>query len=242
MSSSHTALLCSLLLECSRSRGASKALALSVGVALLQGCSVIFWALGDSGDAQRSSPPAQEASTPAASPPPSSDAATSPAVVQAAALPATERTPQSAVAPQVFAVVPGAPPAAPERPVGLQSPAAAREPEPVVARAAPVVTMPAPAPVRGKSNTNDSELAPGRYAAQVGAFRIEASAYSVRDQVSSQLATVGTFVANEGVTRVVRRGSLFHVLVGETDSAKAATALAARVREALKQDVIVFRP
>ena len=113
------------------------------------------------------------------------------------------------------------------------------------------------APVRGKSqvqargadgaperraNANDSELAPGRYAAQVGAFRIETSAYSVRDQVSSQLATVGTFVANEGVTRVVRRGSLFHVLVGETDSAKAATALAARVREALKQDVIVYRP
>jgi hypothetical protein len=89
--------------------------------------------------------------------------------------------------------------------------------------------------------TTEEDMAPGRFAAQVGAFRIRDSAYSVRDQVAGELASVPGLTERERTTRVVRRGSLYHVLVGDFASASEAKAMAARISAAISHDVIVFR-
>jgi SPOR domain len=93
----------------------------------------------------------------------------------------------------------------------------------------------------GTAATTDAELAPGRYAAQVGAFRIRHSAYSVRDQVAGKLAAAPNFMESERTARVVQRGGLYHVVVGDAADAATAKSIASRIRRAINQDVIVFR-
>ena len=91
------------------------------------------------------------------------------------------------------------------------------------------------------ASVTEADLARGRFAAQVGAFRIRESAYSLRDQVAGELAVAQTFSPAERMTRVLQRGKLYLVLVGDVTDAAAARALASRIRRATSQDVILFR-
>jgi hypothetical protein len=76
----------------------------------------------------------------------------------------------------------------------------------------------------------------------VGAFRVEASAHRVRDEIAAQLIRADAFSPAERRVRVVPYGELFRVLVGEAEDLTGAKALAERVRRTIGQDAVVMRP
>lgn len=85
------------------------------------------------------------------------------------------------------------------------------------------------------------DLAPGRWAVQVGVFFTPNVADSVRAQVEQRLAQAGDLEPTDRIARIVKRGNYSHVVVGDAADKASAEALAARLRVALKQDVVVFR-
>ncbi len=123
---------------------------------------------------------------------------------------------------QTAPLPPPAQPAAPAMP----------PPAPLAAQPAPRVALAAPAA--------GGDLAPGRWAVQVGVFFVANSAEAVRARVAAQLAQADIAAENR-VTRVVRRDNRYFVVVGEAADQRAAEALAERVRAALRQDVTLFR-
>lgn len=231
-----------------RAAGSLPAMVLSACAALLlQGCSIIHWALSDSEDAQATSQAQPQA---AAEPDRASPAAAAPSPSgssqgEASAPPQEAASPaRSFAVPQEAAVAPA--------PVMMPSPAAppaqSREPN---ATAAADARVPAAAPqasaapgraMGGRPPANGAVPVMGHYAVQVGAFRVEASANSVRDQVAAKMSQAASFATAQSSVRVVPRGGLFHVLVGDAADVKSANLLAARIREATQQDTFVTRP
>jgi hypothetical protein len=137
--------------------------------------------------------------------------------------------------PATSAIAQGAPeqtaPLAPPPPAPV-APVAQPAPAPVAAPLAPRVALAAPAA--------SGDLAPGRWAVQVGVFYVANSAEAVRARVAARLAQ-SDLPADERATRVVRRDNKYFVVVGEAADRGSAEALANRVRAALKQDVVLFR-
>jgi outer membrane biosynthesis protein TonB len=157
---------------------------------------------------------------------------------------------RAAPSPKVDAAAPAAPavpqpPPPPARPIAESTPqkvaplppaqAAAPAPPPpaaVAAQPAPRVTLAAPAA--------GGDLAPGRWAVQVGVFYGANSAEAVRARVAARLAQ-SDLDPESRITRVIKRDNRYFVVVGEAADQRAAEALANRVRVALKQDVALFR-
>jgi cell division protein FtsN len=83
------------------------------------------------------------------------------------------------------------------------------------------------------------DLAPGRWAVQVGVFFVANSAEAVRARVAAQLAQ--SDIPADRATRVVRRDNRYFVVVGDAADQGSAQALANQVRAALRQDVVLFR-
>jgi hypothetical protein len=156
---------------------------------------------------------------------------------------------RAAPAPKADAAAPAAPavpqPPPPARPIAESTPqqvaplppaqAAAPAPPPpaaVAAQPAPRVTLAAPAA--------GGDLAPGRWAVQVGVFYGANSAEAVRARVAARLGQ-SDLDPESRITRVIKRDNRYFVVVGEAADQRAAEALANRVRVALKQDVALFR-
>lgn len=112
------------------------------------------------------------------------------------------------------------------------APAAAAEPAPKPTVERPGQGRAAPAP--------PAPLAPGRWAVQVGVFAVAANAERDRARVAARLASAD-LPAEQRVVRVERIGNRSHVLVGDLPDREAARALAAQLRRALNQDVVVLR-
>ncbi|GMV58817.1 MAG: hypothetical protein AMXMBFR72_19200 [Betaproteobacteria bacterium] len=156
------------------------------------------------------------------------------------------RTADIVNAPQYDAAATVTPPA-PAREPPLSTPApriesgAARAAQPA-APAAAAEPAPKPAVERSKSAAPPSPapLAPGRWAVQVGVFAVAANAERDRARVAARLASAD-LPAAQRVVRVERIGSRSHVLVGDLPDRDAAQALAAQLRRALNQDVVVLR-
>jgi cell division protein FtsN len=156
------------------------------------------------------------------------------------------RTADIVNAPQYDAAATVTPPA-PAREPPLPTPApriesgAARAAQPA-APAAAAEPAPKPAVERSKSAAPPSPapLAPGRWAVQVGVFAVAANAERDRARVAARLASAD-LPAAQRVVRVERIGSRSHVLVGDLPDRDAAQALAAQLRRALNQDVVVLR-
>lgn len=231
-------------------RGATRAGSLRVAGALcasllLSACGTVEWVktrfvepnasapapLTSGSVSQRATPaPAPKVEAPAAAaavpaPPPATRAIAESAPQQTAPL-----TPPPARA----TAAPTQPAPAPAAPVVQPSPAPVAVPPAPRATAAPAprVTLAAPAA--------SGDLAPGRWAVQVGVFYVANSAEAVRARVAAQLAQ-SDLPADGRATRVVRRDNKYFVVVGEAADQGAAEALASRVRAALKQDVVLFR-
>ncbi|MEW5881996.1 MAG: SPOR domain-containing protein [Pseudomonadota bacterium] len=156
------------------------------------------------------------------------DIANAPQYVAVPDTPAPEAVPPQAASapapPRAADVAPRAQPAA-AAPV---TEAATKPPAPASStaeRAAP----PSPAP-----------LAPGRWTVQVGVFAVPANAERDRARVAARLASTDVAPAQR-IVRVERIGDRSHVLVGDLPDREAALALAAQLRRALKQDVVVLR-
>jgi len=151
-----------------------------------------------------------------------------------------------APAPKAEAAAPAAPPPSPPpvRPIPESVPQQAAPLPPV--QAAPVPPAPAavaaqPAPrVALAAPAAAGDLAPGRWAVQVGVFYGANPAEAVRARVAAQLAQ-SDIPAEGRATRVIKRDNKYFVVVGEAADQRAAEALANRVRTALKQDVALFR-
>jgi hypothetical protein len=214
-------------------------------VVLLQGCTVIGWIFGSRDDGPLPAPAsAPVAATPIA-PPPVTDAPAPretqpiPPIISAAT-PAPEATRPAPViiqaSPQVEA------PASPTRAAALPDPAPAA-PAPARSRA----SAPTGAPSTGRATAARRDdpsgtLPAARYAVQVGAYRIEASAHKVRDEIAAQLIRADAFSPSERRVRVVAYGDLFRVLVGEAERWATAAALAQRVRDVIQAEAFVMRP
>lgn len=206
---------------------------------LLSACGTVEWVKTRFVEPNASAPapsahdatPKAEAPAVAPAPPPASQRAPLPP----ASRPITESTPQ-----QTTKLAPPAQvAAAPAQPAPVAAPAApptARAAQPRAARAAaapaPRVALAAPAA--------SGDLAPGRWAVQVGVFFVANSAEAVRARVAAQLAQ-SDIPADSRATRVVRRDKRYFVVVGDAADQGAAQALAGQVRAALKQDVVLFR-
>lgn len=151
---------------------------------------------------------------------------------QAAAPEPAPRVEAAAAAPDRPAIAQGAPqPVAPPAPPLPAAPAA-----PAVNPAPPPAAVPRVAPAAPAAS---ADLAPGRWAVQVGVFYVATSAEAVRARVAARLAQSDVPAAGRA-TRVVRRDGKYFVVVGEAADRGAAEALASRVRAALKQDVVLF--
>jgi cell division protein FtsN len=155
------------------------------------------------------------------------------------------RTADIVNAPQYEAGATAAPPASarelPSPPAPPIESGAARA-SPPAAPAAAAETAPKPAVERSKSAAPPSPapLGPGRWAVQVGVFAVAANAERDRARVAARLASAD-LPAAQRVVRVERIGSRSHVLVGDLPDRDAAQALAAQLRRALNQDVVVLR-
>ena len=198
--------------------GRRAALGTLAAVALLPGCSSLNWLK------TRFVEPKEEsvAAGPSAAKPVSS--APAPAAVAPAAS-------AGAAAPPVAAPVtarPAAPPAEAARAVTSAPSPAAPVAAPAVARAAPAQ----PPKAAG-------DLAPGRYAVQVAVFMTAAFAETRRSRLVEQL--LANAMPEADATRVVARDDRHFVLVGDLADRGQAEALAARLRSALRQDVVIFR-
>lgn len=221
-------------------RGATRAGSLRVAGALcasllLSACGTVEWVKTRfvepvaSAPAPSTSGSVSQRATPAPAPKVEAPAAAPPATRAIA-----ESTPQQTAPLAPSAQVAAAP--APAAPV-VQAP-----PVPVAVPPAPRATAaPAPAPRMALAAPAASgDLAPGRWAVQVGVFFVANSAEAVRARVAAQLAQ-SDVPADSRATRVVRRDNKYFVVVGEAADQGAAEALASRVRAALKQDVVLFR-
>lgn len=155
------------------------------------------------------------------------------------------RTADIVNAPQYEAGATAAPPAParepPPKPVPPIESGATRAAQPA-APAAAAEPAPKPAVERSKSAAplSPAPLAPGRWAVQVGVFAVAANAERDRARVAARLASADLASAQR-VVRVERIGSRSHVLVGDLPDRDAAQALAAQLRRALNQDVVVLR-
>lgn len=154
------------------------------------------------------------------------------------------RTADIVNAPQYDAAATVTPPAPAREP---PPPTPARRIEPGAARAAQSAAPaaePAPKPAVERSKNaapaSPAPLAPGRWAVQVGVFAVAANAERDRARVAARLASADLASAQR-VVRVERIGSRSHVLVGDLPDRDAAQALAAQLRRALNQDVVVLR-
>lgn len=100
--------------------------------------------------------------------------------------------------------------------------------------AAPAATAAAPAAV--------ATPAAARWMIQVGVFAVPENAETVRQQVAKQLAQgLADVPAPDRTPRVETRGNRHFVLVGDAPDRTAAETFAARVRRALKHDVVIVR-
>jgi cell division protein FtsN len=98
-----------------------------------------------------------------------------------------------------------------------------------------MATPSAPAPAAKAAG----DLAPGRYAVQVAVFMTPAFAETRRSRLVGQLQA--NAMPEADATRVVARDDRYFVVVGDVADRAQAEALAARLRAALRQDVVVFR-
>jgi len=161
---------------------------------------------------------------PPAPEPPAATAVPTPPVVAA---------PPPAPLPEPVAVQPIAP-SVPVAPAAVVPPAVAVTPAPVrtIAKTAPASTakaIPAAAPT-------------GRFAVQVAVFAVASNAETIRARVTDQLAQAASDLpADQRTARVERRGERSYVLVGDAADPASAQSLADRVRNALKQEVVVYR-
>jgi hypothetical protein len=162
--------------------------------------------------------PAPRADAPAAAAPPP---ATRAIAEGAPAQPAPLAPPPSAAA----TPVPPASVAAPSAPAVAPAARAAAAPAPSLARAAPAAA---------------GDLAPGRWAVQVGVFFVANAAEAVRARVAAQLAQ-SDLPADARATRIIRRDNRYFVVVGDAADQASAQALASQVRAVLRQDVALFR-
>lgn len=138
--------------------------------------------------------------------------------------------------------------AVPEVPAVAPQPAATAQ---AVAQPAPAATpaalagvlqpvAPSPEPAARDIAPASAPAAGARWVVQVGVFAVPANADKVRARVESRLAQSDLAPAQR-VVRVERIGDRSHVLVGDLPDRKAADALAAQLRRALNQDVVVLR-
>lgn len=109
-----------------------------------------------------------------------------------------------------------------------------------VTEAAPRPPAPAIATAKRAAPASLEPLAPGRWAVQVGVFAVAANAERDRARVAARLAATD-IAAGQRIVRVERIGDRSHVLVGDLPNRDAALALAAQLRRALNQDVVVLR-
>lgn len=109
-----------------------------------------------------------------------------------------------------------------------------------VTEAAPKPPAPANATADRAAPVSTEPLAPGRWAVQVGVFAVAANAERDRARVAARLASTEVAAAQR-IVRVERIGNRSHVLVGDLPDREAALALAAQLRRALNQDVVVLR-
>jgi cell division septation protein DedD len=207
--------------------------------AALQGCAVLTWALGGAADEPATSAGTQVAptATPGA---PSASGAVGALGAQPSA-DSSQRAPQTtATAGAAGAAAPGSPaaPLAPSAPAPSAGPSVAAAPQGGQPGRATARPLPEPRPAGAQA----AESNRGGYAVQVGAFRVEASAYAIRDRVAAELARSSSFTGMQSAVRVVERGGLFRVLVGQAETASAAAELARRVRQASGLDTFVTRP
>ena len=144
--------------------------------------------------------------------------------------PAPAPAPVAPVAPAPVAPVaePSLPPT--PMPIAPLSPMTAMPIPPEAPRAA----MPAPPAPSGA-------MRQGRYGVQVGVFLVASNAETIRARVASQLAGESTLDEADRVVRSVKKGERTHVVVGDVADRRAAEELAARLRNVLRQDVVVFQ-
>ncbi|MFN9679843.1 MAG: SPOR domain-containing protein [Betaproteobacteria bacterium] len=191
---------------------------------------------GAGGSGTAGAPAAVAAAGPAVAPPPAPVAMAQPVAPPQRAEPA----------PVPAAPVPAAPaPAAPPTQAAAASPAV-EEPRTLVAAvstqaaaataAAPTAAVPAAAMVApAREAKTDSG---GRFAVQVASLRVASAAQSVRDRVPQQLA--GSELAAQPVHVLALPSDRAVVLVGGTDDRAQADQLAERLRQLLRQDVLVI--
>lgn len=192
---------------------------------------------GAGGSGTAGAPAAVAAAGPAVAPPPAPVAMAQPVAPPQPAEPA----------PVPAAPVPAAPaPAAPPTQAAAASPAV-EEPRTLVAAvstqaaaataAAPTAAVPAAAMV---APAREAKTDPGgRFAVQVASLRVASAAQSVRDRVPQQLA--GSELAAQPVHVLALPSDRAVVLVGGTDDRAQADQLAERLRQLLRQDVLVIR-
>jgi cell division protein FtsN len=192
---------------------------------LLSSCGTVEWVK------TRFVEPTASAPAPVASGAAVQRAAPAPAPKAEAAAPAAPAVPQPPPPPPARPIPESAPQQAAPLPP-MQPAPAPPAPAAVAAQPAPRVALAAPAAV--------GDLAPGRWAVQVGVFFGANPAEAVRARVAAQLAQ-SDVPAESRATRVIKRDNKYFVVVGEAADQRAAEALANRVRAALKQDVALFR-
>ncbi|MCW5635501.1 MAG: SPOR domain-containing protein [Rubrivivax sp.] len=198
--------------------------------ATLAGCAAVMWAIEDRGE------PAPAAAVPGDTSSPLSGEPSRPVAGSGAStsMPAAPAAPANLSAPTQ------APPAA-RREGSAAAFVSPGSPGRATAAAAPVPAAPGAA-LRVPPPASAGAEASGRYAVQVGAYRVEASAHKVRDRIAGRLRSDVAFGEEGWKVRVVAAGELFRVFVGETDSLEVAKALALRIRHAIQPDAFVTRP
>jgi hypothetical protein len=184
-------------------------------------------------------PPAAPIESPAV---PVAQAEAPPVALPAAAAPRALPPPSvTAVAPisaAPSADAPAAGPAARASPP-VTPPAVAPTPSPAASAARPATAV---APGTAAASSAASDPVPtsvaGRWSVQVGVYAVARNAESARARTAQRLADAG--IAGTSV-RTVERDGRTHVVVGALPDRASAQQLAARLRNLLQQDVVLFR-
>jgi hypothetical protein len=188
------------------------------------------------GSGTAGAPAAVAAAGPAVAPPPAPVAMAQPVAPPQPAEPAPVPA-----APVLAAPAPAAPPtqaaAIPAVEVPRTLVAAVSTQAAAATAAAPTAAVPAAAMV---APAREAKTDPGgRFAVQVASLRVASAAQSVRDRVAQQLA--GSELAAQPVHVLALPSDRAVVLVGGTDDRAQADQLAERLRQLLRQDVLVIR-
>lgn len=215
---------------------------LAAAVLVLPGCGALHWVktrfVEPEPAAVAAAPPAVRPVAPAAPVASAAPAVTAPAATAPSLAPAL---PPAAPAPAPV-LPPSSPPSPP--PASLPPPVSTAPPPPPAAPAlaAPVsppaaaVPTPLAAPVPAWAT---ADLTPGQWAVQVGVFHADTSAAALRRRVSSRLQAQS--LAPDDAVRVLQRDGRHHVLVGAFADRAQAESVAGQLRQALGQDVVLFR-